>query len=367
MKRSLEPRFRSKALIYDIEIGEFVDRAVAFERDLSSALGPAAFRWYPYDSVGTLSILDRLLTGPSRFLRTLIGPEPILDLGCGDGLLSFAFEALGIPVHAVDNPRTNYNGMRGIKTLKRALRSAVRIHAMDLDCEFGFPVGHAGLALFFGTLYHLKNPLGVLDALSHTAQYCLLSTATTRFAPDQRIDLRDIPVACLAGREGLKGDDTNYWIFTEAGLRVLVDRAGWEVCDWLNLDDTEKTLWGAQRDNRVFCLLRSREFPVRARAQLVTGWHHLECSAWRWTSRHFSVDVPAGGWIKLHCIVPPGLPCPITLTSRAGTTIFAHPGDYHVKFAVSPGVVEFDVDPWLNGASSDGRERGLIVQAIEEE
>ena len=365
LKRSLRQRFQSEALLYDIEIGEFIQQAVAFEQDLWSVLAPVPFDRYPYDSMGTLSLLDRLLTGPTRYLRTLVGTEPVLDVGCGDGLLSFVFEALGAGVYAIDNPRTNYNGMRGVRTLKQALRSSVRIQSMDLDGPFQFPVPRAGLALFFGTLYHLKNPFGVLESLGRSARYCLLSTAITRFAPDQKTDLRDMPAACLANRDGLKGDETNYWIFTEEGLRVLADRTGWEVCDWMRMSDGDSTLWGSQRDERVFCLLRSRAFAPLSRTQLLHGWHHLENNAWRWTERRFSIHAQRWGSLTLRCTLPESLPVPVNLTCGEHVRRLASHGDHEVRFPVPSGVVNFEVDRCLRPDSEDARERALIVRGLE--
>ena len=127
---------------------------------------------------------------------------------------------------AIDNPPTNYNRMAGVEALKIALDSSVRIESLDLDGPFQLPVRRCGLALCFGILYHLKNPYSVLETLAASANYCLLSTAITRFAPDQQTEVNHLPVAFLAGRDGLRGDETNYWIFTETGLRTLVDRSG---------------------------------------------------------------------------------------------------------------------------------------------
>ena len=114
--------------------------------------------------------------------------------------------------------------MAGVEALKIALDSSVRIEALDLDGPFHLPVRRCGLALCFGILYHLKNPYGVLETLAASANYCLLSTAITRFAPDQQTEVNHLPVAFLAGRDGLRGDETNYWIFSETGLRTLIDR-----------------------------------------------------------------------------------------------------------------------------------------------
>ena len=246
-----------------------------------------------------------------------------MDLGCADGALAFVFESLGAKVHAIDNPPTNYNGMRGVKRLKRALGSSVRLFPADLDSKFELPSERYGLTLFLGILYHLKNPYGVLEALAARSRYCLLSTAVTRFAPDQKTDLRDIPLAYLAGRDGLKGDETNYWIFSEAGLRALVDRTGWDVCDWRVTADPGATLWGTQGDERVFCFLKSRAFEPVRRSQLLSGWHPLENNAWRWTRRRFSVALESSGTLTLKCTVPPSLQPPIRLTcARQGVRIF---------------------------------------------
>src|ERR1035441_7733650 len=80
---------------------------------------------------------------------------------------------------------------------------------------------------------------------------------------------RPQPTNCLAGRDGLRGDETNYWIFSETGLRTLVDRAGWEVCDWLVAGDEGSACPGTQPDERVFCLLRSRAYTPAPVTQLV--------------------------------------------------------------------------------------------------
>ena len=370
-------RLRPRPLIQQLEIRDLAARALAFEELLLEVRGELATPdpgWYPWDSFGNLTMLDRLLTGRRRFLDPLIGDHPVLDLGCGDGDLSFFFESLGCRVCAIDNPPTNYNRMAAVEALKIALDSSVRIEPLDLDGPFHLPLRRSGLALCFGILYHLKNPYSVLETLAAHANYCLLSTAITRFAPDQQTGVNHLPVAFLAGRDGLRGDETNYWIFSETGLRTLVDRCGWEVCDWLVAGHEASVLWNTQRDERVFCLLRSRAFLPPPVTQLVDGWHVLENGAWRWTARRFGLTVAPGAQrLSLKVTVPPNLELPLTLTARAGgATIATHtltrPGDFECVQMVPPGaevLVEFELDRALSPDATDGRERAIVVRGIE--
>jgi hypothetical protein len=322
--------------------------------------------WYPWDSFGTVVLLDQLLTGRHRWLTPMIGDEPVLDVGCGDGPLSFVFESLGCRVHAVDHRQSNYNEMRGVAALKAALNSKVRIAEIDLDRNPNVTVKSCGLALFLGVLYHLKNPLGVLEALATQARYCLLSTAITRFAPSECADVSHMPAAFLAGRDGLRGDETNYWIFTEAGLRNLVDRAGWDVCDWLVLRDDQSVLWGAQKDERALCLLRSRCFSGEPCTQLVDGWHTLENSAWRWTARQFTMFTAQGvKSVRLQVTVPEIIGVPLTLSGPRGQRVlFDRPGDHECLFDVSVGEGSFELDRALPPDDRDNRERGIVVRAV---
>ena len=374
---SWKRRLRPRPLIQQLEIRDIGARALAFQERLRQAKSEVAHPdpgWYPWDSFGTLTLLDKLLTGRRRFLEPLIGDHPVLDLGCADGDLAFLFESLGCRVCAIDNPPTDYNRMAGIEALKTALDSSVRIESLDLDGPFHLPVRRCGLALCFGILYHLKNPYSVLETLAASANYCLLSTAITRFAPDQQTEVNHLPVAFLAGRDGLRGDETNYWIFSETGLRTLIDRSGWEVCDWHVVGVEDSVLWNTQRDERVFCLLRSRAFAPAHVTQLVDGWHTLENGAWRWTKRRFSLTVAPGAQrLNLKVTVPPNLELPLTLNARTGSDLLAthtlaRPGDFECIQNVPSGaevLVEFDVDRALPPDATDARERAIIVRSVE--
>src|SRR5690349_3955421 len=103
-----------------LDIRSLAAMAASFQQRISgvqAGLG-ASFDWYPYDSLGNFFVLAGLLTGERQFLLDLIGDRPVLDVGCGDGHIAFFLESLGCKVIAVDNPRTNFNQMQGVRALK---------------------------------------------------------------------------------------------------------------------------------------------------------------------------------------------------------------------------------------------------------
>ncbi len=258
-----------------MDIAEIKDRALAFKQTLGGkkhALAPTAFTWYPYGTLDNFVTLDRLLTGANRHLLDLIGHQPTVDIGCADGDLAFFLETLGCKAQVIDYAPTNYNGLQGVKLLKTALSSAVEIHEVNLDAQFTLPENDYGLAFFLGILYHLKNPFYALEALAKSARYCLISTriakfnarsrkSDTRFArllSNGRTDFSRIPVAYLLDEAEANNDSTNYWIFSDAGLRRILKRTGWEVCDYMTVGNTANSdPASVEGDERAFCLVKS--------------------------------------------------------------------------------------------------------------
>ena len=219
------------------DIQELVRQAQAFEKRLDqvkASLAPQEIVWYPYRTLAAIPALEKLLTGPHRYLLDLAAGDPILDLGCGDGdpildlgcgdgAISFFFESLGCEVHAVDNPHTNHNQMRGFTAIRTALHSSVAFEAVDLDSQFRLPQDVFGLATFLGVLYHLKNPYYVLEALAHHARYCILSTRVAQRTA-KGVAMKGESLAYFLAPGETNDDDTNYWIFSESALRRLLDR-----------------------------------------------------------------------------------------------------------------------------------------------
>ena len=252
-------------------------KAVEFDRWLAEKkheLREPGF-WYPHSSLGNFGHFHALLTGEHRFLLNLIGEKPILDIAGADGDLAFFLESLGCKAQVIDYARTNYNNLRGVELLKETLLSSVEIREVDLDSQFSLPEKDYNLAFLLGILYHLKNPFYVLEALSKAARYCLIATRIARFnrstteiektpaefSQNERVDLGNIPVAYLLDEVEANNDPSNYWIFSDAGLRRILKRTGWEILDYITVGNTtDSDPASAQGDERAYCLVKSYRF-----------------------------------------------------------------------------------------------------------
>jgi SAM-dependent methyltransferase len=256
-----------------MDIKDIAERASAYRIELDALkqrLAPSDFTWYPYGTLDNFHVLQTLLSGANRNLLELAGAAPIVDIGAADGDTAFFMETLGCHADVVDYPPTNYNGCRGVRALKSALASQVNVHEVDLDAHFDLPGERYGLAFFLGILYHLKNPLGALENLARCARHALISTRIVRYnlAPTAetgrtlnktRVEIQSLPVAYLVDPHETNNDATNYWMFSDAGLRRVLDRAGWDVLDFMTIGNvTQSDPATNEGDERAFCLVRSR-------------------------------------------------------------------------------------------------------------
>lgn len=233
-------------------------------RAVKAASAPADFPWYSYDTFANVWHLERILTGENRRLFQDIRGKKIADIGGADGDMAYFCEHIGCAVDIIDNPPTNGNHLNGAAILKKATGSAVNILPMDLDEYFDLP-GKYDFAFFMGILYHLQNPYYVMSKLARNVRRITMSTKLASFpAPaygDGREGYGDVPVAYLLDQREANGDPTNYWVFTDACMRRLIDRTGWTILDYQayrNQDRTDPVT--VDGDERVFCYLESRTF-----------------------------------------------------------------------------------------------------------
>lgn len=248
-------------------------RARAFAKELAlrrEQLAPAAF-WYPYRSMLNFEHLNSLLTGSNRDLFRDINPKRAAEIGAADGDMSFFLEREGWDMTIIDNPPTNWNGLKGARLHKESTGSSIRIVEMDLDSQFVLGERY-DIVFFLGILYHLKNPFYILEQLSNSTRYAFLSTRIMRWSGPASLEnggvsssprqlLEHLPLAYLLGPLECNNDNTNYWIFSDSGLKRLIHRTGWDILDFRiigNADEADP--FTAKNDARAFCLVRSRLF-----------------------------------------------------------------------------------------------------------
>lgn len=234
------------------EASLFSEKLEALKKSITTS-----FQWYPYNTLSNLWHLDAILKAPYRNLSAFVTEDPILDIGCADGDLGFFLESLGYSVDFLDYAPTNFNALQGLRTLHAALKSKALVTELDIDSQFTLPRTY-GLCLCLGLLYHVKNPYFLLEALAKHSKYCLLSTRVFQITKDRHVRAHDAPLAYLVAPDETNNDHTNFWIFSEGGLRRILTRTGWEVLSWGSVGNTyESDPSSPEKDERVFCLLKS--------------------------------------------------------------------------------------------------------------
>jgi tRNA (mo5U34)-methyltransferase len=212
------------------------------------------FRWYPYNSLGNIRILDQLLTGENRKLFDQKITPSVLDIGAGDGDIAFLFEYIGCDATILENPSTNYNGGEGFRILKQSLYSRASLIEQDIDFFFQLSQSY-DLAIALGILYHLRNPFAFLISLALCCERLLLSTRVAKVMGGALV--QDLPLAYLLEKREANSDPTCYWIFSEAGLMRLLRRAGWTVLDKLSVGyQGESSPVDNDKDERIFVYAR---------------------------------------------------------------------------------------------------------------
>lgn len=187
------------------------------------------FQWYLYETMAILSNIAPLIT--SDYDGLFRRPKRVADIGAADGDLGFYFSSLGFDVDIYDYGPTNMNGLKGARCLKQALPSDARVIEIDLDSQFNLS-GQYDLVFFMGLLYHLKNPFYALERLAKHTRYAFISTRIARHFRAGTQDVWDIPAAYLLAPDECNNDATNYWIFTDAGLKRLIERTGWRLISY---------------------------------------------------------------------------------------------------------------------------------------
>jgi hypothetical protein len=191
----------------------------------------------------------------------------------------------------------------------------------------------------------------------------------------------NVALAYLLAEGELNKDDTNYFIFSEQGLRVMLARAHWEIRNYVSLGDTSQSdPVRLDRDERAFCLLESRYEHLLSNLELLAGWHESEETGWRWTKGEFGARVRTSAgkrvltmklWVAEESMSRLGS---LTLHATAnGVELLpavyetAGLGSFVREVEAENGELElrFRLDKTLAPNDTDDRERGIVVASIQ--
>lgn len=217
---------------------------------------------YPYHSFNNVYIIEQFLSKQGTDFKSFIAGKRVLDVGCGDGDMAFICEMLGArTVMAVDLPDTNYNKMRGVYAMQEALGSSVQIFAGSIEQMDLTFLGPQDVILLLGILYHLPNPQYVLRKLSALGHAMIATTKVFDVLPGDHAaaTLTERQVAYLLNPQECNNDNTNWWVLTEAALRLLIQRSGWRIAQTKRLDQVVGSADPArpEADGRLILLAHS--------------------------------------------------------------------------------------------------------------
>jgi SAM-dependent methyltransferase len=232
-----------------VRIDHLVAAAPAFRKRLGTLRAPCTdINWYPYNSLDNVYNLNAFLPPTTELVPDRAS---VLDIGCADGDMGFLFESLGCYVDFLDHAATNFNDCRGVTRTAQLLGHTGRVIERDIDLGFELDRDY-DLALFLGTMYHLRNPALALLRLAERCERMLLSTRVITHLPPQHasIAVASAPIGYLLDTLELNQDPTNWWLFSPAGVTRLLNRCGWTALASRIVFD--ESVPADQRDERMF-------------------------------------------------------------------------------------------------------------------
>jgi SAM-dependent methyltransferase len=231
-----------------------LDSAAAFRDELRSlrAANPLPDgEYYLFETINNIEHILPPLDARGREFEPLVRGKTVLDLGCGDGDLTFFLEKLGPrEIVAIDYGQTNYNQLRAFRHLATLLGSRARLIDADVHHLDFRQLPHFDTIFCLGFLYHSPHPQWILDRLRKAGDELIM---TTKVFDDP------LPYAYYYAPGECFNDSTNWWCLTPAALERMLGRAGFELTFMERLDPWEGKAHPVDmsRDGRVILNARS--------------------------------------------------------------------------------------------------------------
>ena len=177
----------------------------------------------------TTGIYDPSRTLPRLRLPERLDGQTVLDVGAWDGYYSFEMERRGAKVLATDDYSWGGGGWgtkAGFELAHTAFGSGVRsLQIAPLDITPGVLGGRFDIVLLLGVLYHLRDPLLVLERVaSVTAGLLVLETEVGML-------LTRRPAAEFFPGTELNDDPTNWWAPNVAAMTGMLRAVGFRTVE----------------------------------------------------------------------------------------------------------------------------------------
>ncbi len=152
---------------------------------------------------------------------SLVG-KSVLDIGTFDGFYAFEAERRGGKVVATDTAvwRNPHIGRAGFDLARRVLGSSVEDREVDVLELSPETVGTFDLVLFLGVLYHLRDPLLVLENVASVTRRHLIMETHVDLLGSRR------PAAAFYPGDELQGDASNWWGPNLAAAKGMLEAVG---------------------------------------------------------------------------------------------------------------------------------------------
>lgn len=161
----------------------------------------------------------------------------VLDVGASDGFYSFACDARGADVVAIDIRPAEGSGFA---VARKLLNSSVEYRQLDVYDVLPETLGYFDVVLFLGVLYHLRHPMLGLDRLAAVCRpgaRIWIETVVMdgdipplgKTLPEVAPELTDVPIAQFYPTDELHAVHSNWWGPNVAGLKAMVEAAGFLI------------------------------------------------------------------------------------------------------------------------------------------
>lgn len=166
---------------------------------------------------------------PSNYFKN----KDVLDIGAWDGVYSFYAEENGAKsVTALDGfiwANKSWGSKKGFDIAKKIKKSNVKELIIDIETsEFNESnIGHFDCIIFAGVLYHLINPLGIIEKLSKIIKPGgSLFIETTYFPNLEKINK---PILEFHPKKSLNNDSSNYFTTNSLCLKKMLEEFNFNV------------------------------------------------------------------------------------------------------------------------------------------